>query len=1094
MFPLLETAGSINDLALNVRWDHASLVREVGRRAAVLSEMGIRNGSTVAIVHSGSAHFFADLFAVWTVGATAACIDPSLTATELQNVITFSEAVLVLGNHASKLINIAVPVIDLAAQQTSGTEAPKPVVEITGFNYQQPGLLLFTSGTTGTPKGVVLTFDALFTRIRNNIEAIGSATLARTLVSLPTFFGHGLIGNSLTPLAAGGTILLHPLGVPLIKNLGPIIDDNGVTFMSSVPSLWRLALASAPKPKRQSLKRVHVGSAPLSAALWSDIAAWTQAEVVNCYGITETANWIAGASSMGEVADGLVGTMWGGEAAVMDDNGTILARGTGEIVVRSSCLMSGYLKRQDLTDAAFFNGYFRTGDQGHIDDDNRIWITGRIKDEINRGGFKVQPAEIDTLLESHDAVAEACVFGLPDPMGGEAVAAAIRLKAGQEISSLKLQGWCSERLRRAAVPEHWFFVSEIPRTARGKVSRDNVRRLLTQSAPKVTTPLPAANAIAIAATFIADPVVPPLVFALQESTKKTFAVRFAAYNQVIEQLSSAVGLLSSNSTGPNAVLLRLEDFVRDVEDVEAARATLAQSLAKLQAALKRHSEIAKVKTLLVVFPNSPNVPRPLRTDIEAATQSVLSLARSLSGLDVIFVDEAPGAPAGKYYDQIAEKFANIPFTEEHYASIALLLARRIYALETVQTQWPSSWTDGAALRAAMRNVAPRTISSRAKVPGTELEHQLIELWQSILGVEAISLDDDYFALGGTSLMAARLFAEVARQFGERLPLTTILECPTIRSLSLRIRGVPANDAGAIIDLKRGGSRTLFFVHDGEGETLLYRNLAQRLPSDVSAAAIEPPRLPRMPVALGRIEDMATHYITLMRARQPHGPYLLGGMCAGGVIAYEMAAQLVRSGESVDVVALLDAPTPQARKKSGRITRQRLQRFRQVIEDSRTLTATQMASKVVASFIRRAISALTWEVSRRARDLSIRARFRFLRTAIARKLPWPGLLPELTAHQILNAAQAAYSPPALSIVPVVLARASSGEGIDTPYAEIYADPNLGWSDVATELAVIDVAGGHSSMLQESFVDSLAKELSPYLSQHENKQQGIAATGR
>ena len=138
--------------------------------------------------------------------------------------------------------------------------------------------------------------------------------------------------------------------MPLINNLGPIIDENEISFMSSVPSLWRLALTCSPKPAGSSLSRVHVGSAPLSAALWSEIAAWSGADVVNCYGITETANWIGGASYEGRNAEGLVGTMWGGSAAVMNESGTISDRGPGEILIQSCCLMSGYFKRQDLTE------------------------------------------------------------------------------------------------------------------------------------------------------------------------------------------------------------------------------------------------------------------------------------------------------------------------------------------------------------------------------------------------------------------------------------------------------------------------------------------------------------------------------------------------------------------------------------------------------------------------------------------------------------------------------------------------------------------------------------------------------------------------
>jgi thioesterase domain-containing protein/acyl carrier protein len=251
--------------------------------------------------------------------------------------------------------------------------------------------------------------------------------------------------------------------------------------MSSVPTLWRTALTRSPRPTGGSLVRVHVGSAPFSAVLWSEVAAWSGAEVVNCYGTTETANWIAGASSRADgIADALVGKMWGGSAAVRDEGGSIYDVGAGEIVIRSPSLMSGYLDRPDLTAGALDQGWYRTGDSGSVDRQGRIWLTGRIKDEINRAGFKVQPAEIDALLESNAAVAEACVFGIDDPLGGEVVAAAIRLENGASTSPQSLQTWCLERVRREAIPERWFIVSDIPRNARGKVSRDAVRRMLVK--------------------------------------------------------------------------------------------------------------------------------------------------------------------------------------------------------------------------------------------------------------------------------------------------------------------------------------------------------------------------------------------------------------------------------------------------------------------------------------------------------------------------------------------------------------------------------------------------------------------------------------
>jgi acyl-CoA synthetase (AMP-forming)/AMP-acid ligase II len=149
--------------------------------------------------------------------------------------------------------------------------------------------------------------------------------------------------------------------------------------------------------------------------------------------------------------------------------------------------MSGYLDRPDLTAAVMQDGWLRTGDRGTIDAMRRIWLTGRIKDEINRAGLKVQPAELDFLLETHPSVAEACTFAIDDPISGETVAAAVRLRPGAAGDAETLRAWCRERLRREAVPERWFIVEEIPRTMRGKVNRDAVRRHLMGNRPRDDT-------------------------------------------------------------------------------------------------------------------------------------------------------------------------------------------------------------------------------------------------------------------------------------------------------------------------------------------------------------------------------------------------------------------------------------------------------------------------------------------------------------------------------------------------------------------------------------------------------------------------------
>jgi oxalate---CoA ligase len=1077
MLALLSRCGGVKDAGLGLHWDSATLADEVNWRAAVLAEKGIGRGSVVAIAHTGTARFFADLFATWNVGAAAACLDSTLTPSEIQNVVDFANPAILLVDGETAAYGLSIPVIDL------GSARPlNPATVTSTFYVDDPALLLFTSGTTGTPKGVVLTFKALLARIEANITAIGANTLRRALVTLPTYFGHGLIGNSLTPLLAGGEIVLHPRGMPLINNLGPIIDEHDISFMSSVPSLWRLVLTCSRQPVGHSLVRVHVGSAPLSAALWSEIAAWSDAEVVNCYGITETANWIAGASSRKDgIIEGLVGRMWGGNAAVMDESGSIRNRGAGEIIIHSACLMSGYFKRPDLTAAAFNQGWFRTGDQGLIDDQERIWVTGRIKDEINRGGFKVQPAEVDSLLEGHPAVAEACVFGVPDPMGGEAIAAAIRLEKGESATALSLQSWCSQRLRRAAVPEHWLFVSEIPRTTRGKVSRDIVRRTLTEGANihalKSDSESPRHAAIAIAATFTLDPLLPPLRFAIQEAGL-LFDVQVAPHHQLFQELRSSTSTLAADADGVDVIIMRFEDFVRDVENVAEARTIIMQTAAELQNALSNYAERAKALTLLAALPPSPRIPKALALDIDAANEALYSYARSLPGIVLVSQEDVDLASSEDRYDKISDELAHAPFTEAHYASIAVVIVQKVHTSRTRVDALPQSLASGRSLLQALRTrgVRSRTLPGAPTAPATSTERELLGLWEEILGIDGIGVEDDYFALGGTSLMAARLFAEISRRFAVRMPLSTILKAPTIRALSNYLGDQRTSQVESLIDLKRGGPRNLFIVHDGLGETLLYMNLAHRMPDDFTVIGIEPRRMPGVPLAHTRVEDMASFYIEQVRKRQPHGPYLLSGMCAGGVIAYEMASQLIRAGESVELVALFDAVTPQAAKKTGPVTEQHLglvTRARKAFKENKS--ESHDSKDIITAICRKSVHALAWRIPYYANLLSERTRLSLLRQLLSHDIPWPSFLPELGFQQILNSAQAQYVPKPLPISSIVLARATTGEAADTPYSKIYSDETLGWAAIAKNLIIVDVDGGHESMLQEPYVESLAGAL-------------------
>lgn len=433
-----------------------ALLDEVARRGRLLRELGVRAGDNVVVGQASAVDYIADLFALWSIGAAGVAVEPNLTASEQARVSASVGARLWRGE-----------------DRRQGEETPSDQ-QVPASNGGD-ALILLTSGTTGRPKGVVHSLESLTSRIEANLAAIGSEDLARSLLVLPIHFGHGLIGNTLTVLAAGGTLYLWPTpSVVEVKDFPALIDNEQLTFMSSVPAFWRIALRVAQRPGR-SLARVHVGSAPLSTMLWEQIAAWCGTRrVFNMYGMSEAANWIAGAALDEGARDGYVGRPWGGAFAVADASGAIVPSGSGEVLLRSPSMMSRYYGLPEETTGSFVDGWLKTGDIGELAEDGSLTLIGRSKSEINRAGAKILAEEIDMLLERHPMIEEACAFGMPDAVAGEVVAAAV-VPREPGLDEDTLRAWCRERCRRDAVPARFFFFDKLPRNDRGKVARAAVR-------------------------------------------------------------------------------------------------------------------------------------------------------------------------------------------------------------------------------------------------------------------------------------------------------------------------------------------------------------------------------------------------------------------------------------------------------------------------------------------------------------------------------------------------------------------------------------------------------------------------------------------
>jgi acyl-CoA synthetase (AMP-forming)/AMP-acid ligase II len=310
---------------------------------------------------------------------------------------------------------------------------------------------------------------------------LGRVAYARTLCLLPTHFGHGLICNALFPWLSGGDLyILPPFRAEMMGQLGTLIDEHGITAMSSVPTVWTLALRLARPPVKGTLRRVHCGSAPLSAAQWEQIQGWSgTADVLNTYGITETASWVAGTSEPGfKPEDGLIGRPWGAVIKVLahDDEageGAPLPAGeAGMIWLNTPALMAGYFEREALTEAVVREGWFKTGDIGFLDRRGLLYLRGRERDEINKGGMKVYPSDIDAVALQCPGIADACAFAVPDKLYGQNVGLAVVL--AEPAARAGLDAYLAERLAAHQLPIAIHVLGEIPRTSRGKINRDHV--------------------------------------------------------------------------------------------------------------------------------------------------------------------------------------------------------------------------------------------------------------------------------------------------------------------------------------------------------------------------------------------------------------------------------------------------------------------------------------------------------------------------------------------------------------------------------------------------------------------------------------------
>ena len=473
---------------------YGQLRRNVLELASQLNQFGLGRGDRIAIAMNNGPELITVFFAAATAG-TAAPLNPKYKQDEFAFYYedTAAKALIVAPGTLPAAVAAVLPgmlLLNVTAdeqgrcrlerageQSGSGVFATKPnEVSVS----EDVAMILHTSGTTSRPKRVPLKHRNLAASASNISSTYDLKPTDRTLCVMPLFHIHGIVGSMLSTLSSGGSVVCPP-GFNAMEFLS-LIETYNPTWYSAVPTMHQMVLTRADRHAEQLRKRplrfIRSSSAPMPPVVRERLEQCFSAPVVDSYGMTEASHQMASNPLPPlERRVGTVGYGHGVEVRVMDDEGNLLAPGEiGEVVVRGPNVVDGYENNPQANAVAFTNGWFRTGDQGLLDAEGYLSLTGRIKELINRGGEKVSPLEIDDVLLRHPAVAEALAFAVPHKMLGEEIHAAVVLKGAVENSELRAH--CAAALAEYKIPKRFHVVPEIPRGATGKLKRIDMAKLL----------------------------------------------------------------------------------------------------------------------------------------------------------------------------------------------------------------------------------------------------------------------------------------------------------------------------------------------------------------------------------------------------------------------------------------------------------------------------------------------------------------------------------------------------------------------------------------------------------------------------------------
>jgi acyl-CoA synthetase (AMP-forming)/AMP-acid ligase II len=467
-----------------IRITYGGLRKQVQDVASALAAAGVKRGDRIGMAMPNGVPNVVTFLAAAMAG-TAAPLNPAYKEEEFRFYLDDTNAkVLLLPpeglDEARRAAGNSVPIltVDMDANSTVTVSGAAGGAPVAAPALDETALVLHTSGSTGRPKRVPLSHANLSISAGNVARSYALTPDDVAMCVMPLFHVHGLVASTLATLSTGGTVVVPTKFSPL--SFWGVAQDVGATWYSAVPTIHQLLLArvkpGAPKPAGASkLRFIRSCSASLPPQVMHDLEAAFGAPVLEAYGMTEAAHQMS--SNPLPPAPHLPGSVGIGtdvKITIRNADGQVLPPGErGEVCIQGPNVITGYENNPEANATAFFDRtWFRTGDQGVLDENGYLMLTGRLKEMINRGGEKISPREIDEVLLGHPSVAEAVCFGTPHPTWGEEVAAAVQLKEPKEaVSEADLLAFCKERLADFKRPKKIHITDAIPRTATGKIQR-----------------------------------------------------------------------------------------------------------------------------------------------------------------------------------------------------------------------------------------------------------------------------------------------------------------------------------------------------------------------------------------------------------------------------------------------------------------------------------------------------------------------------------------------------------------------------------------------------------------------------------------------